>query len=165
VSSGAHLGHLQKGHGISFGDVDEDGDEDIFADIGGAFTGDGFPDALFVNPTPAASAVTLRLVGVEANRFGVGARVRVRTRTRDFFHTVGATASFGNNSHQLEVGLDGWTGPVRVEIAWPSGRWGEVQVIDGVEPGHIVTIRQGDGVLSQRPYTRIPLPHHEVDPQ
>jgi hypothetical protein len=165
VSSGAHLGHLQKGHGISFGDVDEDGDEDIFADIGGAFTGDGFPDALFVNPTPSASTVTLRLVGVEANRFGVGARVRVRTPGRDFFHTVGATASFGNNSHQLEVGLDGWTGPVRVEIAWPSGTWGEVQVVDGVEPGHIVTIRQGDGVLSQRPFTRIPLPQHEVAAQ
>ena len=31
---------MQKGHGISFGDLDNDGDQDIYEDMGGAVSGD-----------------------------------------------------------------------------------------------------------------------------
>ena len=46
VTFSAGLGHLHKGHGIAFGDLDRDGDQDIFAQIGGFFPGDRFQNAL-----------------------------------------------------------------------------------------------------------------------
>ena len=40
VTSAGGFGHIQKGHGIAFGDLDRDGDADIFECLGGAFDGD-----------------------------------------------------------------------------------------------------------------------------
>ena len=55
VTTVARLGHVQKGHAVSFGDFDNDGDQDIFHVLGGAYEGDIFKDAflkiLLINPT------------------------------------------------------------------------------------------------------------------
>ena len=40
VTSATDTGHLQKGHGVAFADLDNDGDQDNYAVIGGAFSGD-----------------------------------------------------------------------------------------------------------------------------
>jgi hypothetical protein len=37
VTTSGGFGHLQKGHGISLGDLDNDGDQDVFEVIGGWF--------------------------------------------------------------------------------------------------------------------------------
>ena len=50
VTFSGGFGHLQKGHGVAFGDLDRDGDQDIFVQMGGFYPGDGFPNALFENP-------------------------------------------------------------------------------------------------------------------
>ena len=42
VTFASGVGHLQKGHGVAFADLDNDGDQDIFAQMGGFFTGDFF---------------------------------------------------------------------------------------------------------------------------
>ena len=46
----AGVGHLQKGHGISFADLNNDGYPEIYAQMGGAYESDGFQDALYENP-------------------------------------------------------------------------------------------------------------------
>ena len=40
VTTSANVGHLQKGHAIAWGDVDNDGDQDIFEQMGGAYQAD-----------------------------------------------------------------------------------------------------------------------------
>jgi hypothetical protein len=159
VTTSTGLGHLQKGHGIAFGDLDEDGDEDILADIGGAFTGDDFPDALFLNPTNDRDTTTrhtvhLRLEGVTANRSAFGAEVRVVTPGRTFYHWVGNGSSFGANSTQVEVALADETEVQWIEIDWP---YGETEIIEAIELDAVSWIRQGEGVVRSRPLLRMGL--------
>ncbi|MEM9024015.1 MAG: FG-GAP-like repeat-containing protein, partial [Bacteroidota bacterium] len=42
VTAAGNFGHIQKGHGIAFADLDRDGDQDIYQVMGGAFEGDNF---------------------------------------------------------------------------------------------------------------------------
>ena len=50
VTAATGTGHLQKGHGIAFVDIDNDGDEDVMLNIGGAVPGDQYTESLFENP-------------------------------------------------------------------------------------------------------------------
>jgi len=124
VTSAGGFGHLQKGHGIAFGDVDNDGDQDIYAVMGGAYSGDVFADALFENPGSENHWLTLRLVGESSNRSAIGARIQVRLETdeggRDVHVTVGTGGSFGASSLQQEIGLGRATAIEWVSVKWPG---------------------------------------------
>ena len=124
VTTSGGFGHLQKGHGIAFGDLDHDGDEDIFEVIGGAYPGDTYQSVLFANPGHGNHWVSLELRGVQSNRSAIGARVRIRvetkTGTRELFRSVGAVSSFGGSPFRLHVGLGDATAINEVEIRWPK---------------------------------------------
>ncbi|MBL8841951.1 MAG: CRTAC1 family protein [Planctomycetes bacterium] len=125
VTTTTGTGHLQKGHGVSFGDLDGDGDQDLHVQIGGAFVDDAFSDALYRNPGHGRHWLTVRLVGRQSNRFGVGARVAATIEeggaTRQVVAFVGANSSFGGNSLQSELGLGRATRLVALEVTWPGG--------------------------------------------
>ncbi len=147
VTTSGGFGHLQKGHGIAFGDVDGDGDQDVYAVMGGAFQGDAYRNALFLNPGQGRRALVLRLEGVAANRSAIGARVRVRVTTadggsRDVFTTVGTGGSFGSASLQAEVGLGDAVAVEEVEVRWPGS--GRVQTVTALAPGGVYALREGD---------------------
>lgn len=71
------LGHLPKGHGLAFGDIDADGDQDLYLQAGGFVPGDASSNALFLNPGAGKRWLTLRLVGRTSNRPAFGARIEV----------------------------------------------------------------------------------------
>ncbi len=123
ATTSAGVGHLQKGHGVAFADFDNDGDQDLYADLGGAFTGDFFSNSLFVNPGHGNAYLYLELTGVQSNRQAVGARVRVRVDAgngiRDLHRAVGSTSSFGSTPPRLEVSLGQAQRIVEVEVVWP----------------------------------------------
>src|SRR6185369_10547919 len=50
VTASGGFGNLQKGHGVSFGDIDNDGDQDIYENMGGAVSGDVYHNVLYLNP-------------------------------------------------------------------------------------------------------------------
>ncbi|MCH7681375.1 CRTAC1 family protein [candidate division KSB1 bacterium] len=124
ITASAGVGHLQKGHAIAFGDLDNDGDQDIFAQMGGAYPGDGFHNALFENPGNSNHWITIRLVGVQSNRFGIGAKIKLivdsQEGERSIFNTVGSGGSFGASSLQQEIGVGDANLIKELEVYWPS---------------------------------------------
>lgn len=120
------FGHLQKGHAVAFADFDRDGDQDVYAVIGGAVEGDVFRNALFENPSPRPGNawVNLELRGRRANRDAIGARIRVVVEgpdgtERTLWRTVSTGGSFGSQSLLVELGLGAARRIVEVEVRWP----------------------------------------------
>ena len=85
---------------------------------------------------PVGNWVALHLVGTVSNRDGLGARVRVGNRTRWMKSSVGYASS---SLRPVHVGIGDSTGPVRVEIDWPSGRR---QTVDSVPINKPTVIRE-----------------------
>ena len=79
ISASSGTGHLQKGHAVSFGDWDRNGDLDLFIQTGGAINGDKYHNILFQNPGHDSHRVTLRLIGRAENRAALGVRLKVLT--------------------------------------------------------------------------------------
>jgi len=124
VTTAGGFGHLQKGHGVSFADLDNDGDQDVYIDIGGAYPTDKFRNALFLNPGHGHHWLKLRFEGVKSNRPGIGVRLRAEVDTpqgpRAIYKTVNTGGSFGANPFRQEIGL-GAANVVRVlEVIWPA---------------------------------------------
>ena len=146
VTFSGGFGHLQKGHGIAFGDLDRDGDQDVFVQIGGFYPGDAFSNALYENPGHGNRWLSIRLVGDESNRAAIGARIEVELDTpegtRSVHALVGSGGSFGASSLEQEIGLGDATGIRRLEVYWPTT--GIRQVFGDVPLNSRLTIHEGN---------------------
>ena len=147
VTFSAGLGHLHKGHGIAFGDLDRDGDQDIFAQMGGFYPGDDFENALYENPGHGNRWLSLKLVGVESNRVAIGARIRVELAMedgsrRDVYARVTSGGSFGASSLEQEMGLGRAERILSAEVFWPTS--GTLQVFEDLPLDTRIEITEGD---------------------
>jgi hypothetical protein len=152
ITTSGGFGTLQKGHGISFGDIDHDGDQDIYQVLGAAFEGDVANNVLLENPGHGNHWLSLRLEGVQSNRDAIGARIHVRTRTTDgddhsTHVTVGHGGSFGSSPLRQEIGLGQATQIEFVDILWPGNT--QAQRLTGLSMDHAYHLRQGDSQATQ----------------
>jgi hypothetical protein len=149
VTTSAGVGHLQKGHGVAVGDIDNDGDQDIYIVIGGAFPGDTAHNSLFLNPGNSDNWITLQLEGVKSNRSAIGARIKLTVETngesREIHTSVSTGGSFGSSSLQQEIGLGRATTIRNIEVRWPTS--GNIQEFKNVEMNRVFRIREGDSAL------------------
>ena len=162
VTTAGGFGTLQKGHGISFGDIDHDGDQDIYQVLGAAFEGDIYANVLLENPGHGNRWVTLFLEGVQSNRDAIGARVRVRVNTlegegRDIHVTVGTGGSFGSSSLRQEIGLADAVSIDYVEVRWP--RDGQLQRFAGMGLDGAYLLREGQALA-----TKVVLHSYDLSP-
>ncbi|NIM60306.1 MAG: hypothetical protein GTN89_04355 [Acidobacteria bacterium] len=161
VTASAGMGNLQKGHGIAFGDVDNDGDQDVYAVMGGAYSGDVYQNILFENPSNA-HWITLRLVGTESNRSGIGSRIKVvvRTtngRTREIHRVVGTGGSFGSSSLQAEIGLGRAERIESIAVSWPAS--GRTDTVEGPPMDTVIRVTEGRAGFEVVTSPPVPLGH------
>lgn len=119
------FGQIQKGHGVAFGDLDNDGDQDIYVVVGGALEGDLSNNILLENPGTPYHWITIFCEGKNCNRDAIGAKIKVNTiqkdgKKRSIWATVGTGGSFGAASLRQEIGLGDATRIESVEVTWPK---------------------------------------------
>ena len=150
VTYSGGFGHLQKGHGVFFADLDHDGDQDVFEQMGGAFPGDRFGNVLYANPGFGNHWITVKLVGVRSNRSAIGARIRadiVEDGTRrSVYRHVNSGGSFGANPLRQTIGLGSATRIERLEMFWPTT--GETQVFTDLPADQIIRIVEDEDTYS-----------------
>jgi hypothetical protein len=161
VSYSGGFANIQKGHGVGFGDLDHDGDEDMYVVIGGAFDGDDYFNCLFENPNPDKNNwVVLKLEGATANRPAIGARVKLMImeagKEREIHRTVTSGASFGGNSLVLEVGLRKATSIAGITVQWPCKGCPD-QVFRGMDINSAYLLKQGEAGPRKMEYTKAPF--------
>lgn len=147
VTAAARVGNLQKGHGVSFADLDNDGDEDIHIEVGGAYQGDAYQNSLYINPGQNNHHwINLSLEGVTSNRAAIGARIKVTFSEngvqRSVYRDVNSGGSFGASPLRQHIGIGRATRVDRIEIRWPVSNG--VQVFSQVPAGSNLHIKEGE---------------------
>ncbi len=160
VTVAAGVGHLQKGHAVAFADMDNDGDQDIYHQLGGFYADDAYSNAVYLNPGNDHHWLNLRLVGTTSNRAAIGARITVIANGPDgerrLHRVVGTGGSFGANSLQQEIGLGTADRVSSIEIWWPTT--GERQVFLGLAADRFWEITEGDPEPRELDRPKIVLP-------
>jgi hypothetical protein len=154
VTTATGLGHLQKGHGVSFADLDHDGDQDIYHSLGGAYQGDFYANALFENPGETNQWVVLKLEGTDSNAVGIGARIKVvlagASGERVIYRTASTGGSFGANPLRQQIGLGQASSIQRLEITWPVT--GKTQTFTNVAANRFYLVKESSPELRALDY-------------
>jgi hypothetical protein len=146
VTTSARVGNLQKGHGVSFADLDNDGDEDIYIEMGGAYVGDAYESALYLNPGQNSNRwIDIVLEGTNSNRVAIGAKIKVtfkeNGKERFVYREVNSGGSFGSNPLRQHIGIGQANIIDKIEIYWPATN--QTQVFKDIPVGLNIKIKEG----------------------
>ena len=136
VSDQFHLGGLNASRGVAFGDFDNDGDIDVLIN-----NAHDQPNLLRNDLRTDHHWISIKVVGTDSNRDGIGCRIKVFGEK--FFSTadVRSGASYmSQNDLRVHFGLGQVEKINQIEIHWPSGI---VDVIEEVAVNQILTIVEG----------------------
>jgi hypothetical protein len=150
VTASARVGSLQKGHSVAFADMDNDGDQDIYIDLGGAYEGDSFPSAFYVNPGQNKNNwITINLEGVKSNKAAIGSQIKLSVmengKMRYIYRDVNSGGSFGSAPFRREIGIGSATVISEIEIKWHGS--GKIQKFNNVKPNRFLKITEGSNTI------------------
>jgi len=147
TQSGPAFALEKVGRTVVAGDVDNDGDVDLLVTNNG-----GNAELLRNDGGSRNNSVLLRLIGSASNRSAFGTRVRATagplTQVREL---TSGSSYLGQNDPRVHLGLGTGSRIDRLEVRWPSGT---VEVIGTVRANQLLTIREGAGIVEERPLRR-----------
>jgi FG-GAP-like repeat/ASPIC and UnbV len=155
VTAATGTGHLQKGHGVAFGDLDNDGDEDLYINVGGFVPGDFYNKVLFANPGGVNNWISIKLTGAKSNRAAIGAKIKLTLTGANGqkslrYREVTSGGSFGASSLRQEIGLGKAARIDTLEVSWPASE--TRQVFRNVSVNQSIEIKE-----AQETYQSLPL--------
>lgn len=158
ITFSARVGHLQKGHGVALADFDTDGDLDIFAVMGGWFSGDAFARAVFANPGNQAHWLFVQLRGKQSNRYGIGARLHMmltdkQGAVRHIYRWMDSGGSFGANPLRVHFGLAENLQVDSLEVYWPTT--GNTQEFKNIAANQFIQIDEDQPQIIVLPYPKV----------
>jgi hypothetical protein len=159
ITGSSGTGHLQKGHGVACGDWDNDGDVDIFIEMGGALDGDKYHNIMFQNPGQGNNWITVKLVGKQTNRAAIGARIKVVTGGNEgltIYRHVNSGSSFGANPLRQTIGVGKAGRIAEVQIDWPTSA--TTQVFRDLAVNQAIEITEFEKEYKSLRYPVIALP-------
>jgi ASPIC and UnbV/FG-GAP-like repeat len=159
ITASSRTGNLQKGHSVSCGDWDRDGDVDIFIQMGGAVVSDSYHNVLFENPGQGNHWLTMKLIGKKSNRSAVGARIKVVTageRPLTIHRHISSGSSWGANPLQQTIGLARADKVALLEIHWPTS--GTTQVFRDIAINQSIEITEFASDYRKLDWKPIPPP-------
>ena len=136
--------------------------------------GDGAPDLVVNNVNgepfiyrnnartlyPQRHSLQVALDGTGANRFGVGARVTLRTSGETFMQEESPTRGFESSVDQLlTFGLGAHATVDTLRVEWPDGR---TSVLTGLTADRRVTVHQAQAAAGRPAPARPPLAAHDA---
>ena len=153
VTLTGRFGHIQKGHGVGFADLDNDGDQDLYAVMGGAYEGDTAPNVCFENPISDNNWVVFKLIGKSSNRSAIGSLLTVELESgRKIYRNINTGGSFGSSSLQSEIGLGKSKSIKKLSINWPGGK---KQVFTNIDPNKKYEVSENKDHLDQIPFHKL----------
>ena len=145
-ASGPGFALEKVGRALAAGDIDNDGDQDLLVVNVGQTA-----DLLRNDGENAGRSILVRTVGTGSNRDGVGAELTLSVGDRRLVRHVKAGSSYlAQSDLRVHFGLGAAERAERLEIRWPGGN---VDVIEDIAPGRILTVREGEGVIGDMPYS------------
>jgi hypothetical protein len=138
--------------GAAYLDSDNDGDLDLI------MTTSNGPARLLRNDNGNQNdMLRVKLVGVRANRDGIGAKVTVRmpngTRLSEMVKSGSSYLSQSELPLTFGLGKPSEERAVTVDVTWPGGRRDSIA---GVKPNQSITIQEGKGMVDQHPIVFLP---------
>jgi len=121
------------GFGVTYADFDNDGDLDIFL----ANQAPEEPNIMYRNNGSQNNWLRIKLIGTQSNRFGIGAKVIVSTKTHQMLKTISGGNGFCQQSTEVDFGLGANAKAEEVEVYWSSGR---VQTLVDVAANQVVEV-------------------------
>ncbi len=151
VTTSARVGNLQKGHGVSFVDLNNDGNEDIYIKMGGAYKGDAYENSLYLNPGQNNNHwINIVLEGTVSNKVRIGAKKKVTFKEnnieRSVYRDVNSGGSFGSNPLRQHIGIGQAAAIEKIEITWPVT--GKTQVFENPPIDTNIKIIEGNNTIS-----------------
>ena len=121
--------------GSAVGDLNGDGRLDVVV------TAIGAPAEIWINQSPGKQHwLEFKLQGTKSNRDGIGAKIKVVTRSGAQYNEVSFSAGYASSSAgPVHFGLAADTSADSVQIRWPSGI---VQELRNVDSDRVVTVKE-----------------------
>jgi hypothetical protein len=144
---GAALGIPRVARGAAYADIDNDGDLDLL------ITTNAGPAVLLRNDGGNSNhALRIKLQGVQSNRDGIGAVVRIEYAGEHQWQVMRSGSSYLSQSELvLTFGLGSKTNVSQIEVQWPSG---QTDKLLDIAADQTITLKEGTGMIVKKQFTK-----------